>query len=150
MAWCGLIWLRTGTSGGILNTIIKHQMAHNAGHFLTSWGTVSFSKRVLLAVPPRHCPSLYRGGLYSGQRRPEAEEASPQQNHIHDGSADCSREGVREDALPWRFREGGASAEGQPERGQSTGQQRFISIFEHFQTSTLPLQSLALTICTTS
>jgi hypothetical protein len=70
------------------------------GYTGSGQGQVAGSLNTIMQSASSHCPSLYRGGLYSGQRRPETEEASPQQNYIHDGSADCSGEGVREDTLP--------------------------------------------------
>jgi hypothetical protein len=32
----------------VVNTVMKRQVAKNAGNFLTSWGTVSFSRQTLL------------------------------------------------------------------------------------------------------
>ena len=32
----------------LVNTVIKHQVPQNAGNFLTSFGTVSFSRRILI------------------------------------------------------------------------------------------------------
>jgi len=38
----------TDTWGAFVETVIKLQTAQNAGDLLTSWGTVSFSRRSLL------------------------------------------------------------------------------------------------------
>lgn len=59
--------------------------------------------------------SVPRRRQHSGWRRQETEEASSQQNHLHDGPTDRPGEGVREDALPGRIREGGAGETREPQ-----------------------------------
>jgi len=44
----GSIWLRIRIGGGHLNAVMNLRLPYNAGNFLTSWGPVSFSRRILL------------------------------------------------------------------------------------------------------
>ena len=57
-AWTGLIYLKIGASGGLLWTWWRifsfHEMG-GGGDFLTSWRTVSFSRRTLLHGVPAQC-----------------------------------------------------------------------------------------------
>jgi uncharacterized protein YeaO (DUF488 family) len=74
----GFLRLRIRTSGGVLvNTVMSTKLAKNAEHFLTSWGTISFSRQKLhsesngqafkqLAQSGKnmqHCTVLYCSGL---------------------------------------------------------------------------------------
>jgi hypothetical protein len=45
MVWIGLIWLRIGTSGGLLNMVMN---LYNAGKFLSSCTIGGFSRRAQL------------------------------------------------------------------------------------------------------
>jgi hypothetical protein len=44
----GLLWLRTGTSGGIVCKGYKHWNPIKCGHLLIRWGTVIFSRNTML------------------------------------------------------------------------------------------------------
>jgi hypothetical protein len=46
--WSVLFWLRTGTSGGLLWTRQWNFWFHKSESFLTSWETISFSRRIML------------------------------------------------------------------------------------------------------
>jgi hypothetical protein len=43
----GLIWRRTGISGGLLYMVLKVQVSYTIGNFLTSWKNISFLKSLL-------------------------------------------------------------------------------------------------------
>jgi hypothetical protein len=49
-AWTGLIWLRTGTSGGILCKGNEHWNFIKCEDLLSSWGMIIFSRNSLLLV----------------------------------------------------------------------------------------------------
>ena len=49
----GVDWtymVRTGTSGGALNTAMKLRISENAGYFLNNWKTISFARRTLVLI----------------------------------------------------------------------------------------------------
>lgn len=74
----------------------------------------------LLCFPHRREPEPEpRGGQ-------EEEEAEEEPHHLQQQPTAGSGEGLREDALPRRLRAGGAGEKGQPQRGESPGEQRFV------------------------
>jgi len=44
----GVKFLRIGSSGGLLWTVMNHQVPWKVENFLTSWPAISFSRRTLL------------------------------------------------------------------------------------------------------
>jgi hypothetical protein len=46
----GLIWRRTGISGGLLYMVLKVQVSYTLGNFLTSWENISFSNTLLCGL----------------------------------------------------------------------------------------------------